>query len=491
MKNTPIFSFILGLILTSITPLLHSSDFENTSELYSSLFEDSKTNEALLTLFLTQMPKGGDLHHHYSGTIYAETYLEWVKGNQWFIDSCTLKIIKQPKKKPTKGCQALTVDQLMANNALYRKLLKLWSDKDFSNHHHEQSAPDRNFFNSFSYFYEAARENIDLGLQIIKKRALAENVSYIETMLDQVVEYELTPFDLKEYTAYNLRLRSAESQNEVDSILDELSNKLNNSEDFSKEITSYISKLNTYHQEIDDDQFTMRYQAYTLRVLDPVFVFKDLLAAYTVSNKSPLVVGVNILGPENNATALKDYTLHMRMFHYLSAKYPDVHKSLHSGELTLGMVRPKDLQFHIKQAREIAGADRIGHGIDLMYEKDAPSLIQDLKKNAAIEINLTSNEFILGVKDQAHPYLIYSKFGVPIVISSDDTGVSRNNLTNEYLLLATRYQPDYKQLKQYVYNSIEHSFMDEADKLRVKSQLDALFVDFEREMSTLYKSQLH
>jgi hypothetical protein len=28
--------------------------------------------------FLRQMPKGGDLHNHLSGAIYAESYIQWV-----------------------------------------------------------------------------------------------------------------------------------------------------------------------------------------------------------------------------------------------------------------------------------------------------------------------------------------------------------------------------------------------------------------------------
>ena len=48
-----------------------------TARHYASLIAgEPKTAE--LTLFFTQMPKGGDLHHHYSGSVYAESYVDFL-----------------------------------------------------------------------------------------------------------------------------------------------------------------------------------------------------------------------------------------------------------------------------------------------------------------------------------------------------------------------------------------------------------------------------
>jgi len=40
-------------------------------------FNAIRHNPALLLPFLREMPKGGDLHNHLSGAIYAESYLRW------------------------------------------------------------------------------------------------------------------------------------------------------------------------------------------------------------------------------------------------------------------------------------------------------------------------------------------------------------------------------------------------------------------------------
>jgi len=51
---------------------------------------------AELTLFFTRMPKGGDLHHHYSEAIYAEQDLEWVDQQGYCIDQTSYRIETDP-----------------------------------------------------------------------------------------------------------------------------------------------------------------------------------------------------------------------------------------------------------------------------------------------------------------------------------------------------------------------------------------------------------
>src|SRR5438034_7427845 len=104
-----------------------------------------------------------------------------------------------------------------------------------------------------------------------------------------------------------------------------------------------------------------------------------------------------------------------------------VQLSLHAGELTLGLVPPRDLAFHIHDAVVVAGARRIGHGVDISYEADATALLARMAHDRiAVEINLTSNAVILGVKGHDHPLSLYREAGVPVVLSTDDEGVSRS-----------------------------------------------------------------
>jgi len=459
-----------------------SNEYKQTQKFYQSIIQADKIDVAKLNLFFTRMPKGGDIHHHYTGSIYAETYLDWVKEKGWFIDQCTLKILK-PNRKQTAACPALSVDALIKDNARYRELLSLWSDKDFSNHFHAEAAPDTNFFNTFGYFGTVSDDFMRKGLAILKKRAQAENVSYIESMLSRVGLESSSYFPDDKTSRWIEQLRQAKNQQAVNAILGDIAGELEANPRFSAQVNGFVQRVNAVHAGIDDANFSMRFQTYGVRVLNPVQVFMDLFSGYLAAQKSALIVGVNIVAPENNHVSLADYTLHMRMFNYLLNRYPNVHRALHAGELTLGMVRPKNLIFHINQARSIAQAERIGHGVDIPYEAHSLALLKDLKANAAIEINLTSNQFILGVEKNTHPYQIYAAYGVPLVISTDDSGVSRNNLSSEYMLLASRYKPNYARIKAYVYNSIKYSFLNAKDKQKQRAILDKEFTEFEKDMA--------
>ncbi|MFK8010190.1 MAG: adenosine deaminase [Saprospiraceae bacterium] len=459
------------------------NDFSTTADFYNSLIVDEEIDVAKLNLFFTNMPKGGDIHHHYSGSIYAETYLAWVKIKGWKIDSCTLKIISDTSKKSK--CKSLTTDEVIQNSTVYRKLLELWSDKDYSNHYHGEVAPDQSFFNTFTFFGKIAHQYVPRGLKILKERAIKENVIYLETMLSVVGVYS-SDFFSKD-TDLNTLLWNAKSQSEVDQILEKIDKIYLPNKDFNATIDEFVNNTKANHKGIDTDEFTMRFQTYAVRVLPPLQVYTDLLSGFLATEKSSLIVGVNIVAPENNYTALKDYTLHMRMYNYLNRKYPKVNRALHAGELTIGMVKPVDLLFHINEAIDIAKAQRIGHGVDLPYESESFELLNKLKENAAVEINLTSNQFILGVEGNEHPYLIYSSYDVPLVICTDDSGVSRDNLTHEYVLLASRYQPSYETIKEYTYNSIQYSFLTDDDKEKSRATLDAKFKEFESEIAALAK----
>jgi adenosine deaminase/adenosine deaminase CECR1 len=105
------------------------------------------------------------------------------------------------------------------------------------------------------------------------------------------------------------------------------------------------------------------------------------------------------------------------------------------------------------------------------------------EKNIAVEINVTSNDFILGVKGESHPVIIYAKYGVPIVVSTDDAGVSRNNLSNEFALLAVRYKFSYGDIKRFVYNSIEYSFLSNEEKEKNRKILDVKYQIFEADIA--------
>jgi hypothetical protein len=79
-----------------------------------------------------------------------------------------------------------------------------------------------------------------------------------------------------------------------------------------------------------------------------------------------------------------------------------------------------------------------------------------------VEICLTSNDVILGVSGNDHPLPEYLRYGVPVALATDDEGVSRSDMTHEYLRAVETYCLSYADLKKMARASLEHSFLQGA-----------------------------
>jgi adenosine deaminase len=80
------------------------------------------------------------------------------------------------------------------------------------------------------------------------------------------------------------------------------------------------------------------------------------------------------------------------------------------------------------------------------------------QNHVMVEIAFSSNDLILGISGKNHPFPIYRKHNVPVSLSTDDEGVSRINLTHEYVRAVETYNLRYADLKQMVRTGMEHSF---------------------------------
>jgi adenosine deaminase len=209
----------------------------------------------------------------------------------------------------------------------------------------------------------------------------------------------------------------------------------------------------------------VRFIYQVLRAFAPEQVFAQTLLGFetvqqAINEHSDDWVGINFVQPEDYMIAMRDYTLQMKMVEYLHGLYPKVHITLHAGELSPGMVPPEGMKFHIRQAVEIGHSERIGHGVDAMYETDASGLLKELaQKHVMVEINLTSNQGILGITGDKHPFQYFRAAHVPVALSTDDQSVSRIDITHEYVRAAIDYHLSYSDLKQLARTGMEHNFL--------------------------------
>jgi adenosine deaminase len=247
--------------------------------------------------------------------------------------------------------------------------------------------------------------------------------------------------------------------------------KLEQSANFSGLVKALSSKVDemektrraTLHCDAQADSAACRvkvnYVYQVLRESQKAGVFAQVIAGFAAAAADPRIVAVNFVQPEDGVTSMGDYHLQMRMVEYAKKIYPKVHVTLHAGELAPGLVPPDGMLFHIREAVELGHAERIGHGVDVMYETDPAALLKEMHdRRIAVEINLTSNDLILGISGDQHPFMAYRKAGVPTLLSTDDEGVSRSLLTHEFERAVLAYHLSYSELKELVRNSLEYSF---------------------------------
>jgi len=76
-----------------------------------------------------------------------------------------------------------------------------------------------------------------------------------------------------------------------------------------------------------------------------------------------------------------------------------------------------------------------------------------------VEVNLTSNGRDPECERERASVHAVQEAGVPVALSTDDEGVSRIDLTHEYVRAADTYPLSYHDLKLMVRTSIQHSFL--------------------------------
>jgi adenosine deaminase len=405
---------------------------------------------------LAEFPKGADLHVHLSGAVYAESLIRAAGEDGLCVDPTALSFAKPPCTG-----QLVPAGQVPANQNLYDRLINSFSMRSFvptpGFSGHDQ------FFATFDRFGGLNKRHTGEWVDEAASRAAAQNQQYLELMDTPAFGHAATIAheigwnpDSTSFAQFRQSLLDKGLRDEVAA---------------DREHVSSAETLRRQIEHCDGPQAApackveIRYIYQILRGFSPEQVFAQTLLGFetvqaTMEAREAGFVGINFVQPEDGFVSMRDYILHMRILDYLHSVYPKVRISLHAGELAPGLVPPEGLRFHIRQAVEMGHAERVGHGVDVMYEDNATGLLKELaEKHVMVEINLSSNEGILGVKGIEHPFPLYRAAHVPVALSTDDEGVSRIDITREYVRAALDYHLTYPDLKQLARTGMEHNFL--------------------------------
>jgi adenosine deaminase len=447
------------LVLAGIVALRAPAAETNPEERTAQKLESVRTDPLALRDFLARMPKGADLHSHLSGAIYAETHIRDAGEDHLCIDQVAKAFTKsQPVlagAEPEPVCEAgdVPADDLPKKSRLYNALIDSFSMRSFvpatgeTGHDH--------FFAAFTKFGGNDPSHTGEWLDEVATRAARQNVQYLELMA--------TP----SWHRLNDITNRMQWREDLGALRDELLVKgLADDAPLARAFWDKAEALRNAREHcgtpdaVPACQVETRYIFEVFRNTPKTLVFAQTLLGFEIAAADPRVVGINFVGTEDDQTAMADYAEQMRMVGFLRGLYPKVHVSLHAGELAPGLVPPEGLCCHVRLAVDEAKTDRIGHGVDVMYEDRPDELMKDMAaKHVLVEINLTSNDDVLGVSDKDHPFPTYRKAGVPVALSTDDEGIERIDLTHEYVRAVETYDLAYADLKQLVRASLEHAFL--------------------------------
>ncbi|MGW4309368.1 adenosine deaminase family protein [Streptomyces californicus] len=405
-----------------------------------------RNDPARLKAFFADLPKGGDLHNHLSGAVTTEYLIQLAGENGLCIDATDTAV------RPPCGPGARPAADARTDTAFRQRVVRAWSMQDFPA---GQSGHDH-FFDTFGKFGEATRDRGKM-LANVADTVVEQNQFYLETLVTPASDAAKKLADAVGYDADLAALhRKLTAGGKLDKVVAEAVREADAADAQFRETARCDSD-----RPAPGCRLPVRWISQVSRGSSNERVFTQMAVGMRLAERDPRFVAVNLVQPEDGESALRNYRLQMRMLQYLRTQYPDARLTLHAGELTPGLVKPEDLTFHIREAVLVAGAERIGHGVDLVHEDDWQRLARTMaRRGVAVEVPFSSNKQILGVAGDDHPFEAYRRHGVPVVLATDDPGVSRIDISHEYQYARATYGLSYPELKDLARASLTYAFLD-------------------------------
>ncbi|MCF2624758.1 hypothetical protein I6E17_01020 [Fusobacterium perfoetens] len=445
-------------------------------------FEEIKKSTPELTMFLKNFPKGGDLHNHSLGASFSEfVYEDAIIKNSWYDLRKNIFLNDEEYKFSDKSDKIISIENFKkyyTENMLNSFSMRGWD---------KTSDGAKHFFNTFFSVLSSKRNENDMILEIIKRNKL-QNVKYLELIAEAV------PENVKNYyidLIKNLGEFNLSKMNEYCKILDDA-----DTEENYLKVKEFLDERENFLKSNGEGDFTIKYIPFLARASAPLYkFFAEAYCFMVYCIKEKRIAGVNIVEPEDAIPSRENFENHLKIlkfiYKYLSEKYISSQKkinlTLHAGELNLLRSPLEDMNDRIcstifltrnKNEQKFPAAKRIGHGVSIPWEENCKALLNFMNTNKiAVEICLSSNDIILGIKEKNHPFSLYKKYNVPMIICTDDEAVSRSNITLEYVKAVEAFNLNYNDLKNLSRNGIEYSFL-EGESLYIDGNYDSIRSEF-------------
>jgi adenosine deaminase len=172
------------------------------------------------------------------------------------------------------------------------------------------------------------------------------------------------------------------------------------------------------------------------------------------------VVGLDLAGHEENHAGAPFVDVFQR------AQEAGLHATVHAGEV--GGAE------NVCEAIEVLGAERIGHGVRAIEDKNVVQLLR--QSGVPLEICLTSNlQTGATVAFSQHPLRDFFHLGVLTTINTDDPSISDTTLTDEYNVAVESMGFSVHEIQRMIVNSARAAFLPCDEKKKLTRRLEASF----------------
>ncbi|WOI36148.1 adenosine deaminase [Alteromonas sp. CI.11.F.A3] len=421
-------------------------------------FEDFKKTASPRQMyqFLHAMPKGGDLHHHLSGSGFSEWWYELGSDptkNGGYTYYTQVNNRKCKSDKPQSDNQNplrfhtisettwVTLPDCLQQNYTELALLNEDQKQDFmdSIRLHTPSEGRDEFFSTHWQRLNELTANPILVSKILLRNMQEyqkENLQYLETQVN--VRYAKKP-DGSPYSP-------------------------------DEALAVYTDMLAS--EEAQATQVTVRLQYALVRFLPDAEAQLEWIYDF-VDKHRDIYVGINLVGREDDKNGQP--TRFASTLRKLRAKYPKILLAFHAGESETADSNVRDTL--------LLGAERIGHGLNTIFDPDTLLLMRN--SHYLIEINLISNLLLDYLPNyDSHPFPEYLRTGIPTALSTDDRGMFDSTLTDEFYIAVTQFNLSWEELLNLGINSLQYSFLQPDVKAQQLALYHQRVAEFENQVAS-------
>lgn len=394
-------------------------------------FKQNATDEQLLQL-LYEMPKGGDLHHHMSGSGFAEWWYELgVAAEERGYKYYTKVKLNNCRDYGWQGFDT-TPYHLMFQTILEAK----W-----------QALPECEQSEYLPLADLDERQKRGFMSSIVLDKPYEGREEFFEAHWQRLGDLTGDPYLRGDLIARQFQAFADEGLIYVEPMVTAFGYEEPDGTAIPPNVVAEIFRERLKQKDIVDTGLTYRFQQAILRFTPRAE--EALKYAYQFVSENEPYVAVNMVGREDDD---KGYPLRfLPTLREMRLAHNNVRLSIHAGEVD-------EPNSHVRDT-VLLGAERIGHGLNLITDPDTMRLFRH--GPYMVEINLISNLLLQYYDDYSqHPFPEYLRTGIPVALSTDDRGMWDSTMSDEFFVAVKEFNLSWAEVKLLSENSLKYAFVD-------------------------------